>query len=110
MVKKRMGFILKNVREMRGYSQQYLASKLNKTQNAIYNWEMGRTSPPAEDVLPICNVLNITPNELFGYEPCRELANYLKARDAINDIDKKIAELEKQKEKLIKNQIAHGQK
>lgn len=101
MIKKRMGFILKNVREMRGYSQQYLATKLNKTQNAIYNWEMGRTSPPVEDILPICRELKISPNQLFGWDPCRELSEYLKARDAINDIDKKIAELQKQKEKLI---------
>lgn len=109
-VKKRMGFILKNVREMRGFSQQYVANELRKTQNAVYNWELGRTSPPADDVISICRLLDITPNQLFGWDPCKELSDYLNAKDAIDDLDKQIAELQEKRAIILKkrNDIAHS--
>ena len=64
-------------RIFRGLTQAEFASRIHKAQNTIANWEKGISSPDVDIVIDICNVLNITPNELYGWDKCQELEDYL---------------------------------
>ena len=47
-------------------SQKDLAQKLGVSQSAVTNWIKGNNSPDIEMVAKICEVLNISVNELFS--------------------------------------------
>jgi len=91
---------LKSLRLMRGLSQKQLGEKLNKSANAISNWEKGTTSPDVDLLETICKVLDITPNQLYGWDPCKELDDFLaQEAEILNEIDKltkKRTEIDKQ--------------
>jgi transcriptional regulator with XRE-family HTH domain len=60
---------IKQLREKRGLSQSQLAREMEMTETTIRNWEHGRTGLDwFERVARLCDVLQCTPNELFGYE------------------------------------------
>lgn len=61
-VKKNLGYYL----TLKGISQKELADKLNVSQSAVTNWIKGKNSPDIEIVAQICNILDISVNELFG--------------------------------------------
>ncbi len=90
---------LKNIRLMRGLSQKQLGEKLNKSPNAISNWEKGTSSPDVDLLETICKVLNVSPNQLYGWEPCKELEDFL-AHEAeilleIDKLTKKRSEIDR---------------
>jgi putative transcriptional regulator len=59
---------IKELREKRGLSQRRLAQALDLTENTIANWENGRTGLDwFERVAKLCEILDCSPNELFGY-------------------------------------------
>lgn len=89
---------LRNLRLMRGLSQKQLGEILNKSSNAISNWENGNTSPDVDLLETICKVLKVTPNQLYGWDKCEELENFL-AQEAeilieINRLTKKKSEID----------------
>ena len=49
-------------------SQAYLAKQLNTTQRNVSRWTTGKTSPDFETLFLICEILNVTPNELLGWD------------------------------------------
>ncbi|MDT3388205.1 MAG: helix-turn-helix domain-containing protein [Bacteroidota bacterium] len=80
---------LKNLRLMRGLSQKQLGEKLNKSPNAISNWEKGMTSPDVDLLETICKVLKVTPNQLYGWDRCKELDDFLaQEAEILSEIDK----------------------
>lgn len=59
---------IRELREKRGLSQRRLAQALDLTENTIANWENGRTGLDwFERVAKLCEALECSPNELFGY-------------------------------------------
>lgn len=90
---------LKNLRLMRGFSQKQLGELLNKSPNAISNWEKGMTSPDVDLLETICKVLKVTPNQLYGWDKCQELEDFLTHQsellDQINVLTKKRDEIDK---------------
>lgn len=79
-----MSALTNNIRYMRllrNLSQKELAEKLNKSTNAVANWERGINSPDVDTLETICHVLRITPNQIYGWDPCKELEDYLQKRD-----------------------------
>jgi putative transcriptional regulator len=59
---------IKELREKKGLSQRRLAIALDMTENTVANWENGRTGLEwFERVAKLCEVLECSPNELFGY-------------------------------------------
>lgn len=40
-----------NLRKERGFSQEYMAEKINVSRQTISNWELGETSPNPEQLL-----------------------------------------------------------
>ena len=55
-------------RKSAGISQEKLADMLGVSRQAVSKWETGETQPEMANLLAICKILNITPNELLGYD------------------------------------------
>lgn len=60
-------FVIKKTKEEKTITQAELAAKLGIAPASVNKWVSGGT--PSVDKLPVlCEILGITPNELFGYE------------------------------------------
>lgn len=68
---------IRYMRMMRGLSQKQFAEQLNKSPNAVSNWEKGTTNPDVELLEQICHLLHVTPNQIYGWDECKELDDYL---------------------------------
>lgn len=88
---------IKHFRLLRGLSQKQLAEKLHRTPNVISNWENGVNSPDVDLLEIMCEIFDITPNQLYGWDPCEELDAFLKNNA---DIARERDELRKQKQEL----------
>lgn len=88
---------IKYMRLMRGLSQKKFAEKLHKSANAVSNWEKGTTSPDVELIETICRVLEVTPNQIYGWDKCQELDDFMASqKEIINKMD----DLTKQRQEL----------
>ena len=56
---------ISRLRKKQGLSQVQLAEKLNITQGAVSQWEMGLSKPKSEILPELAKVLNCTIDELF---------------------------------------------
>lgn len=92
-----LGYNIQMLRKMKGFSQTYIARILNKSQNAVSSWELGYTSPSVDDLLSLCAILEVTPNQILGFENCPELDEYIKKTE---NLATKVKELKKQKREL----------
>ena len=97
---------LKNFRIFRGLSQRQIAMAVNKTSAVISNWEKGINSPDLDSLEVLCKVLDVTPNELLGWEQNEEFEKYkLEQEVYLRELDKLTrakAELEKQIDDMTK--------
>ncbi|WP_184549747.1 helix-turn-helix domain-containing protein [Mucilaginibacter sp. FT3.2] len=59
-------FKIRQTREFKNYSQKYLATKLNISQNAYSKIELGQTSLTVERLLIIAQILDINIIELVA--------------------------------------------
>ncbi len=65
---------LRELRDLRGWSQATLAAKIGVSPGSVYNWERGRTRPRRRDVLLL--------GELFGIDADSiEVANREESRE-----------------------------
>ena len=60
---------LSAARKAKGFSQEELAAKIKVSRQAISKWETNSAQPETANILKLCEVLEISPNELFGCEP-----------------------------------------
>lgn len=74
---------IRYMRMMRGLSQKQFAALLNKSPNAVSNWEKGATNPDVELLEEICKILKVTPNQIYGWDECQELKNYLATQETL---------------------------
>ena len=56
---------ISRLRKKQGLSQVQLAEKLNITQGAVSQWEMGLSKPKSEILPELAKALNCTIDELF---------------------------------------------
>ena len=61
----RTSIIIREGRKRAGLTQQELADKLGITTGAVSNYENGVSFPKAEVAFGLCDILDITPRELF---------------------------------------------
>lgn len=85
---------LKNLRLLHGYSVKYVAEKLSRVPNTVTNWEKGTISPPVDDVEVLCKLYNVSPNQIFGWDKCQELEDFLNKK---KEILKRVEDLQYQK-------------
>lgn len=59
---------LYELRKQKNLSQEEVANILNVTRQTVSKWETGQSTPDFDKVLPICELYNISTQELFGVE------------------------------------------
>ena len=96
-VQRLLGYNIHMLRMMRGYSQKSIADKLEKSPNAVSNWELGNTSPSVDDLLKLCDMFDVTPNQVLGVDECPELQLYI---DQTENLINKVEELKRQKREI----------
>ena len=100
-IKRLMAYHIHMLRLMRGYTQQDVAGRLRKSTNAVSNWELGNTSPSIDDLMELCKMFDVTPNQICGWDECPELIDYINQSENAAQI---VEDLKKQKQ-LIEEQI-----
>lgn len=91
-------FIAEN-RKKAGLTQMQLAERLSITDRAVSKWENGRAMPDVSTMLPLCDALRITVNDLL----CGEIVtmdNYNK------ELENNLLEMAKQKEQADKRLLS----
>lgn len=94
---KLLGNNIHMLRLMKRLSQKDVASSLLKSPNAVSNWELGNTSPSIDDLLKLCDLFEVTPNQILGWENCQELDDFI---NETRSLAPKIEELKKQKKEI----------
>lgn len=64
-----IGHKIKSLRELRGFSQDYVSSKLSISQNALSKIEKGEIKLSFDKVCELATVLEIDINTLINFEP-----------------------------------------
>lgn len=59
---------LSALRKSKNLSQEEIADRLGVSRQAISKWENGQTLPETANIMKLCEILEVTPNELLGYE------------------------------------------
>lgn len=65
MNQEKVGRFICKLRKEKNMTQQELADKLNVTDRAISHWENGRRLPDYSLLSELCDILNVSINELF---------------------------------------------
>ena len=87
----KIGGFIAECRKKQSLTQSQLAEKLNVTDKAISKWETGRGLPDAVSMLPLCEILGITVNDLLSGEVV-QMENYNK------ELEQKLVEMVREKE------------
>lgn len=59
---------LSAARKAKGFSQEELAAKIEVSRQAISKWETCSAQPETANIIKLCEVLEVSPNELFGFD------------------------------------------
>lgn len=65
-INKIVGENLREARKAKGLTQKQIAEKLHKYQPDYSEYESGKIELDYEKIITLCNILDITPNDLFG--------------------------------------------
>ena len=95
----RVNEFIRCFREFKGITQHELAVRLNKSKNVISNWERGDNSPNLDEVEKLCEIFEVTPNNLFGWDPYPPYIEYLHRKEKINQ---QLMDKEKRRKELLK--------
>ena len=57
---------LQSLRKEAGLSQEEVAERLHLSRQAVSKWESGQTLPDIGTCIKLCEILNVTPNQLMG--------------------------------------------
>lgn len=74
MTKEEIGLIIKKCRVSAGLTQSFVAEQLNRPQQTIANWEVGRSQPDANTLFLLFQVLGVSLDEAFGIRTKKETA------------------------------------
>lgn len=67
-IAKTVGANLKAARKAMGLTQKQLADELRKYQSDYSEYETGKTQLDYEKIVFLCRRLDVTPNDLFGFD------------------------------------------
>ncbi len=62
-----IGKRIKELRTIYKLTQTQLAEKLNTTQDTISLWELGKSYPDIQNLVKLCELFDVTPNELLDF-------------------------------------------
>ena len=84
----KIGSFIARCRKEQNLTQAQLAEKLNITDRAISKWETGRAMPDSSLMIELCNILNISVNELLIGEKIEEQENDTSLQQLVLDMVK----------------------
>ena len=67
-VAEKVGDNLRQARKAKGLTQQKVAEAMNKYQSDYSDYERGLIQLDYDKIVFLCNLFEITPNELFSFE------------------------------------------
>ena len=105
MNQKKIGKFISQCRKNKNLTQEQLAEILNISDRSVSKWERGLNLPDASLMLELCNILDITVNELLTGEIIKK-EKYMKQAET-NLIELK-SKLEEQTKKLLNLEIIIG--
>ena len=98
----KMGKFVADERKRKGYTQKQLSEKLDISDKTISKWERGNGFPEVSLLLPLCNELDITVNELLSGERVSEEDYQKKAEENMVNL---VREAQESKKKIISSVI-----
>ena len=94
----KIGKFIAEERKAKKYTQRELADKLSISDKTISKWERGIGCPEVSLLLPLCNELEITVNELLSGERLQEMDYKKKAEENMVNL---VKEAQESKKKII---------
>ena len=91
----KIGKFISEKRKELGITQSELAEKLNITDRAISKWENGVCMPDVGTIPELCEILNITINDLFSGEVVNMKENEKKLEENLMDLARQKEEADK---------------
>ena len=101
----KIGKFIADERIRKGYTQKQLSGKLEISDKTISKWERGNGFPEVSLLLPLCNELEITVNELLSGERVSEEDYRKKAEENMVNL---VREAQESKKKIILSAIVAG--
>lgn len=98
----KLGYILKELREEKNYSQEEIAKLIGASQTSIKNWELGINEPKASYIIKLAQIFNVTTDNLLGIADNNSV-NYISSSNLSDDQTyilieyQKLSSIEKQK-------------
>lgn len=94
----KIGKFIANMRKNNNMTQKQLAAMLNISEKTISKWETGNGLPDTSLMLPLCEILGITVNDLLSGEKIKKEEYNKKVSENIMNL---LKEREENKKKLI---------
>lgn len=94
----KIGKFIAEERKSKKYTQRELADKLGISDKTISKWERGNGFPEVSLLLPLCNELDITVNELLSGERLQEVDYKRKAEENMVNL---VKEAQESKKKIV---------
>ncbi len=101
----KIGKFIADERKRKGYTQKQLSEKLEISDKTISKWERGNGFPEVSLLLPLCNELEITVNELLSGERVSEEDYHKKAEENMVNL---VKEAQENKKKIILSAMIAG--
>lgn len=91
----KIGKFIAETRKLKNLTQRQLADALTISDKTVSKWERGRGLPEISLMLPLCNTLNITVNDLLSGEKVSEVDYQKKAEENMMNLVKENEENKK---------------
>ena len=101
----KIGKFIADERKRKGYTQKQLSEKLEISDKTISKWERGNGFPEVSLLLPLCNELEITVNELLSGERVSEEDYLKKAEENMVNL---VREALESKKKIVLSALVAG--
>ena len=95
----KIGKFIAECRKNKDLTQGQLADKLNITDRAISKWETGKSMPDFDIMLKLCEILEISVNELL----CGEMINIEQKDEQLNELIFQMAKNEERYHKRLRH-------
>lgn len=92
----KIGKFIQSMRKEQKLTQRQLADKLGISDKTVSKWETGNGLPDVSLMMPLCQILNISANELLSAQKLDQNQYYQKAEENVMDLVN-----EKQKNKKL---------
>lgn len=101
----KIGKFIAEERKAKKYTQRELADKLSISDKTISKWERGNGFPEVSLLLPLCNELEITVNELLSGERLQAMDYKKKAEENMVNL---VREAQESKKKIVLSAMVAG--